>query len=56
MIKDDIIQPIRSVFSSLMVMVTKKDGLRHVYPNYREPKKMTIKYEFPIHVIDELLN
>jgi hypothetical protein len=39
-----------------MVMVTKKDGSWHTHPDYRQLNKMTIKDNFPIHLIDELLD
>jgi hypothetical protein len=54
MLEADIVQPNQSYFSSPMVMVMKKDGSRCMCPYYRQLNKMTIKYEFPIPVIDEL--
>jgi hypothetical protein len=51
-----IIQPSQSSFSSLVVMVTKKDDSWHMCPYYRQLSKMTIKDKFPITVIDELLD
>jgi hypothetical protein len=55
MLEDGIIQPSQIYFSSLVVMVTKNDGSWHMFPYYRQLNNMTIKYNFPIHVIDELL-
>jgi hypothetical protein len=52
----DIIQPSQSYFSSLVVMVAKKDGSRKMCPDYRQLNKMTIKGKFLIHIIDELLD
>ena len=50
-----IIQPSQSSFSALVVLVHKRDGLRHMCPDYRELNKITIKDKFPIPMIDELL-
>jgi hypothetical protein len=49
-----IIKPSQSYFSSPLVMVMKKGGSWCLCPNYRQVNKMTIKYNFPIPVIDEL--
>ncbi len=51
-----IIQPSQSSFSTLVVLVQKKDGSRCMCPDYREYKKLTIKDKFHILVIDELLD
>jgi hypothetical protein len=49
-------QPIQRYLSSLVVIITKKDGSWHIFPYYRHLNKMTIKYKFPIPIIvDELL-
>jgi hypothetical protein len=56
MLEDGIIIPSQSSYSALVVMVLKKDGSWHVCPNYRKFNKITIKYKFPIPVIDELLD
>jgi hypothetical protein len=37
-----------------MVMVCKKDSACHMFPNYQEVNKVTIKDKFPILVIGEL--
>lgn len=37
-------------------MVLRKDHAWRMCPNYRELNMMTIKYKFPIHAIDELLD
>lgn len=34
----------------------KKDGSSHMCPDYSEINKLTIKYKFPIIVINELLD
>ena len=47
-----IIQPSQSSFSALVVFVHKKDGSWHMYPDYREINKLTIKDKFPL--LDEL--
>jgi hypothetical protein len=37
-------------------MVLKKEGSWHIFPDYREINKITIKDKFPIPIIDELLD
>ena len=56
MLEVGIIQPGQSSFSAPVELVHKKDGSWHMYMDYREINKLTIKDKFPILVIDELLN
>jgi hypothetical protein len=54
MLEVDIIQPSQSSFSSPVMIVTKTYGSWHMCPNFKHLNKMTIKYKFPIPIIDEL--
>ena len=56
MLEVGIIRPIQSSYSAPMVMVFKKDSSWHMCPDYRELNKITIKDNFSIPVIDELLD
>jgi hypothetical protein len=56
MLEACIIQPRQSCFSSLIVMVTKKDGSWPMCQDYRKLNKMTITDKFPIPFNDELLD
>jgi hypothetical protein len=52
MLEDSIIRPSQSSYSASVVMVFKKDGSWRMCPDYRELKKITIKDNFLVLVID----
>ena len=56
MLEASIIQPSQSSFSTLVVLVHKNDGSWHMCLYYMELNNLTIKYKFPIPVIDEFLD
>ena len=56
MLEDGIIQTNQSYFYAPIVLVHRKDGSWCMCPDYRELNRLTIKYKFPIPIIDELLD
>ena len=56
MLEVGIIQHSQSSYFAPVVLVHKKDGSWHMFPDYRELNKLTIKDKFPIPMIDELFD
>jgi hypothetical protein len=56
MLEAGIIRPSQSSYFASLLMVPKKYGSWHMCLDYKDINKVTIKYKFPITVIDELLD
>ena len=54
MLEEGIIQPSKSLFSSPIIFLKKRDGSWRVCTDYRALNAITIKDTFPIPIVDEL--
>ena len=52
MLEDSITRPIQSSYFAPVVMVHKNEGSWHMRLDYKDHNKITIKYKFPILVIN----
>ena len=56
LLQEGVICPSTSPYSSPVVMVLNKEGTWHMCPEFRSLNDLTIKDEFPIPIIDDLLD
>ncbi|GBL86686.1 hypothetical protein AVEN_194914-1 [Araneus ventricosus] len=55
-LKDKIIRPSTSEYSSSVVLVKRKDGSSRLCIDYRRLNKITVREHFPLPLIDDLLD